>query len=112
MNIQIFGVKKCFDTQKAERYFKERKIPYQYVDLRKKGLSQGELASVERAVGIDNLINIQCPAYTRLNLNRIGSKSVRLEILLNHPELYITPIVRNGKSATAGFQPDIWNSWK
>ncbi|MDD2587034.1 MAG: ArsC family transcriptional regulator, partial [Syntrophomonadaceae bacterium] len=57
MNIQIFGVKKCFDTQKAERYFKERKIKYQYIDLKEKALSKGELNSVKASVGLDNLIN-------------------------------------------------------
>lgn len=47
MNIQIFGTDKCFDTQKAERYFKERKIKLQYVDLHKYGLSKGEFESVK-----------------------------------------------------------------
>lgn len=112
MNIQIFGVKKCFDTQKAERFFKERNIKYQFVDLTQKGLSKGELASVEKAVGLNNLINSKAKAYTRLNLDRIGSSSMRAEIVLNHPELYKTPIVRNGKQATVGYQPDIWISWE
>lgn len=111
MNIQIFGVKKCFDSQKTERYFKERNIKYQYIDLNLKGLSKGELESVKTSVGLDNLINQEAKDYNRLNLNRIGSTSMRQEILLNHPRLYKTPIVRNGKSATVGYQPEIWKEW-
>lgn len=112
MNIQIFGVKKCFDTQKAERYFKERKIKYQYVDLNQKGLSKGELASVEKTVGLNNLIDSKSKAYSRLNMDRIGSSTMRAEVLLNHPELYKTPIVRNGRQATVGYQPDVWGTWE
>lgn len=112
MNIQIFGVKKCFDTQKAERYFKERNIKYQFIDLTQKGLSKGELDSVKAAVGLNNLINIKSKSYNQLNLNRIGGSSMREEILLNNPELYLTPIVRNGRRATVGYQPEIWNQWE
>ena len=58
MNIQIFGKSKSFDTRKAERYFKERRIPYQSVDLNRYGLSGREFDSVVKAVGgIDNLID-------------------------------------------------------
>ena len=58
MNIQIFGKTKCFDTKKAERWFKERRIKYQSVDLMRFGLSGKEFDSVLRAVGgIDNLID-------------------------------------------------------
>lgn len=112
MNIQIFGIKKCFDTQKAERYFKERNIKYQFIDLNQKGLSKGELDSVKTAVGLNNLIDLKSKSYNRLNLNRIGGSSMREEILLNNPELYLTPIVRNGRHATVGYQPEIWNQWE
>jgi len=112
MNIQIFGVKKCFDTQKTERYFKERNIKYQYIDLNQKGLSKGELESVKASVGLNSLINQKAKDYNKLNLNRIGNTSMREEILLNHPMLYKTPIVRNGKLATVGYQPDVWKEWE
>lgn len=112
MNIQIFGVKGCFDTQKAERYFKERNIKYQYIDLNQKGLSKGELESVMKAVGLDNLINQKSKEYTKLNLNKIGNTGIREEILLNHPKLYNTPIVRNGRLATVGYQPETWKQWQ
>jgi arsenate reductase len=112
MNIQIFGVKKCFDTQKAERYFKERRIKYQYIDLLLFGLSKGELESVSKAVGINDLINSDIKEFKTLNLNMIGSPSMRAEILLNNPKLYITPIVRNGKLATVGYKPEEWSKWE
>lgn len=112
MNIQIFGTKKCFDTKKAQRYFKERGIKHQFIDLKEKGLSKGELQNVKAAVGLANLFNIQAKEYGGLNLDRITGADLREEILLNNPCLYKTPIVRNGKLATIGFQPDIWKSWE
>lgn len=112
MNIQIYGFKKCFDTQKAERYFKERKIKYQYIDLAKYGLSKGELASVVKAVGLNNLFNSDVKEYKILNLHIIGTPSMREEILYKNPKLYKTPIIRNGKLATVGNQPEVWNGWE
>lgn len=112
MNIQIFGVKKCFDTKKAERYFKERRIKYQLIDLSLKGLSKGELQSVKTAVGLNNLMNTAAKEYKRLNLDRIGGATLREEILLNNPSLYKTPIIRNGKQATVGYEPEIWKTWE
>lgn len=112
MNIQIYGVKKCFDTQKAERYFKERKIKYQYVDLARYGLSKGEFESVKASVGLNNLINCEAKEYKVLNLQFIRTPSMREEILFKNPKLYKTPIVRNGRQATVGYQSDIWNGWE
>ncbi|MCX8130578.1 MAG: ArsC family transcriptional regulator [Clostridia bacterium] len=111
MNIQIFGAKKCFDTQKAERYFKERKIKYQYVDIHKYGLSKGEFESVKAAVGLKDLIDTGAKEYKTLNMQNLGMGSVAAETLFKNPRLYKTPIVRNGKLATAGFHPDIWKVW-
>lgn len=112
MNIQIYGIAKCHDTKKAERYFKERNIKYQYIDLYKYGLSKGEFASVKAAVGLNNLINQKSKDYTRLNLQHIKGSGVREEILFKNPSLYISPIVRNGKLATVGYQPEIWKEWE
>lgn len=112
MNIQIFGVKRCFDTKKAERYFKERRIKYQFIDLASKGLSKGELQSVRNAVGLEKLIDGQAKEYKKLNMDRIIGSSAREEILLNNPILYKTPIVRNGKLATIGYEPEVWKSWE
>ena len=58
MNIQIFGTNKCFDTKKAMRYFKERNIKYQFVDMKEKGLSKGEYNSIKQAVGgLEKMLN-------------------------------------------------------
>ncbi len=111
MNIQIFGTKKCQDTRKGERYFKERKINYQFIDLTIKGLSKGELQSVLRFVDIKSLIDTQSKDYQRLNLQYIVHN--RESILLEHPSLFKTPIVRNGTAAaTIGYCPEIWKEWK
>lgn len=112
VNIQIFGIKKCFDTKKAERYFKERNIKYQFIDLDLKGLSKGELQSVSAAVGLNNLINTKSKEYKTLNVEHIRNSSVKEELLLKNPKLYRTPIVRNGKQATVGYEPDIWKEWE
>lgn len=112
MNIQIFGIKKCFDTQKAERYFKERNIKYQYIDLAKYGLSKGVFASVKAAVGLKALINSKVKEYKALNMQRLGTGSVAEEILFKNPKLYQSPIVRNGKLATVGYCPDVWKDWE
>lgn len=112
MNIQVFGIRKCFDTKKAERYFKERKIKYQFIDLNLKGLSKGELQSVSKAVGLEKLIAKESKEYQRLHMDRIVSGSAREELLLNNPTLYRTPIVRNGKLATVGYAPEVWKSWE
>jgi len=111
MNIQIFGKSKCFDTKKAERYFKERGIKFQKIDLLDKGLSKGELNSVAAALGLNALFDMESPLYKELNLDRIGGHELRAEILLNHPKLFKTPIVRNGKQATLGYCPEIWKTW-
>ncbi len=112
MNIQIFGAKKCFDTQKAERYFKERKIKYQLVDIALKGLSKGELQSVATAVGLNELINTSAKEYKVSNLENIRNAATKEEILLSNPKLYKTPIVRNGRQATVGYKPEVWSEWE
>ncbi len=111
INIQIFGTKKCFDTKKAERFFKERNIKFQFIDLNIKGPSKGELENIKRAVGLRNLINSGCKDYIKLNLDKIRSEEMKMGILLENPKLYKTPIVRNGKNATVGYCTDIWEEW-
>ncbi|HEX3026269.1 MAG TPA: ArsC/Spx/MgsR family protein [Clostridia bacterium] len=112
MQLQIFGRRKCFDTRKAERYFKERGIKFQSVDIDRYGLSKGELSSVKNAVGIDHLIDRDGKEYERLNLKYITTGQTKEELLLNNPKLFVTPIVRNGKQATVGFRPEVWKSWE
>lgn len=108
-NIQIFGTNKCQDTRAAQRFFKERRITFQFIDLNEKGLSQGELNSVKQAVGLENLLDTEGKEYQKQNL-----KYMRYDIeqvLLENPKLFKTPIVRNGRLATLGYQPDIWKKW-
>jgi arsenate reductase (glutaredoxin) len=110
MNIQIFGTVKCQDTRKAQRYFKERGIPFQFVSLAERGLSKGELQSVRSAVGIDNLMDKEGKEYGRRNLKYL-THNVEEE-LLNNPLLFKTPIVRNGNRATVGYMPKVWSEWE
>ena len=113
MNIQIFGSKKSFDSKKAERYFKERRIKYQYIDMKEKGLSKGELASVAQAVGgLDALIDPDCKDRQLVTLIRYLAADQRMEKVLENQQVLRTPIVRNGKQATVGYQPDIWKGWE
>ena len=94
MNIQIFGTSKCFDSKKAMRYFKERGIKYQWIDMKEKGLSKGEYTRVKQAVGgLDAMLNQKCK-------------------VLENQQVLKTPIVRNGALATVGYQPDVWKGWK
>ena len=109
MNVQIFGVKKCRDTQKAERYFKERRIPYHFVDFNERGLSKGEMEKIKKAVGTDALLNRESKEYAKLNMQYIVHN--REEMMLQHPLLIRTPIVRNGMQATVGYAPEIWREW-
>lgn len=112
MNIQIFGTKKCNDTKKAERFFKERRIKYQFIDLKEKALSKGELQSVKKSVGLEALINKNSKDYKKLNMDKIRGAETREDMLLKNPSLYVTPIVRNGKEATVGNVPEVWKIWE
>ena len=113
MNIQIFGTKKCFDTKKAERYFKERRIPFQRIDLAEKGMSRGELQNVCRAVGgLEALLDEKCRDQDTLSLVRYLTADAKLDKVLENQQILKTPIVRNGKAATVGFAPDVWKTWE
>lgn len=111
MNIQIFGTKKCFDTKKADRFFKERKIQFQFIDLNEKPMSKGELNSVLHSVNINELLNNKSKDYTKLNFNNIRSAEIKAELLLKNQKVMNTPIVRNGKEATVGYNLEVWNKW-
>ena len=113
MNIQIFGKGKCFDTKKAERYFKERRIKYQYVDLLRFGLSGKEFDSVLRAVGgIDNLIDWDSKSQEVTLMKYMEDKVAKEDKVFDDPSLMKTPIVRNGKQATVGYCPEVWAAWE
>ena len=113
MNIQIFGVSKCFDTKKAERYFKERRIKYQFIDLKRYGFSGKEFDSVLRGVGgIDKLINWE-GKHPDIDLMRyMDDKIAKEDKVFDNPDLMRTPVVRNGKLATVGYCPEVWALWE
>ena len=110
MNIQIFGKSKCFDTKKAERYFKERRIKFQSVDLLRYGISPREFDSVRRAVGLENMIDEKARGAELIRY--LARDEDKIDKLLEDPSLLKTPIVRNGKAATVGYCPDVWKTWE
>ena len=110
MNIQIFGKNKCFDTKKAERWFKERRIKVQYIDLPRYGMSRGELQSVRQAVGLEALLDESAPGAEIVRY--LARDADKLEKLFENPRLIKTPIVRNGKQATVGYCPEVWGKWE
>ena len=113
MNIQIFGKSKCFDTKKAERWFKERRVKFQSIDLVKYGMSGKEFDSVLRAVGgVDNLIDWNSKSQEVTNMKYMDDKTAKEDKVFDDPSLMRTPIVRNGKQATVGYCPDIWAQWE
>ena len=113
MNIQIFGKKKNFDSKKAERYFKERGIKYQFIDMKEKGLSKGEFQSVCKAIGgYNKLIDTDCKDKDLLALITYIAEEDKAEKILENQSIIKVPVVRNGKQATVGYQPEIWKSWK
>ena len=112
MNIQIFGTKKCNETKKTERFFKERGIKYQFVDMKKKGMSKGEFNSVAQANGgLDHMINWEGKDQNLLALIKYIANEDKLEKVLETPQIIKTPVVRNGKQSTLGYQPDVWEKW-
>lgn len=113
MNIQIFGTKKCNDTKKAQRFFKERGIKFQFIDMRDKGMSRGEFSSVAQANGgMENMLDPDCKDQDTLALIKYLADDYKLEKILDNPQVIRTPVVRNGKQSTIGYQPDVWKKWE
>ncbi|MFV0516369.1 MAG: arsenate reductase family protein [Aminipila sp.] len=113
MNIQIYGTTKCFDTKKAQRYFKERGVKCQFIDMKEKGMSKGEYNSVKQAVGgLEHMVNQNCKDKDALALIKYIADDNKDEKVLENQQVLLTPIVRNGKQATVGYKPEIWKDWK
>lgn len=113
MNIQIFGTKKCNDTKKAQRFFKERGIKFQFIDMKEKGMSNGEFNSVAQVNGgLDNMINWDGKDKDLLALIKYISDEDKLDKVLENPQVIKTPVVRNGRQSTIGYRPDVWKTWK
>ena len=111
MNIQIFGTKKSFDTKKAQRWFKERRIKFQFIDLREKEMSKGELRSVAQAAGgIDSLVNPK--DEETVTLIQHLAEGQRFDKLLENQQVLVEPVVRNGRAATVGYKPEVWETWE
>jgi len=107
--IQIFGTRKSNDTRKAIRFFKERRVPFQFIDLSVKAMSRGELESVARSVPLETLLDREGAEFARLGLAYLEFDAV--EALLEHPLLLRMPVVRDKNRATAGPAEDRWNAW-
>lgn len=113
MNIQIFGTKKCFDTKKAQRYFKERGICFQMIDLKEKEMSRGEFDNVCRALGgWQQLVDPNAKDKQTLALLEALVDWQQEDKLFENQQLFRTPVVRNGRQATVGYQPQVWQSWE
>ena len=110
MNIQIFGRNKCFDTKKAERWFKERRIKVQSIDMVRYGMSRGEFNSVLQCVGLEALTDPKSEGAEVLSY--LAYVQDRADKLYENQQWIRTPVVRNGKKATVGFCPDVWKEWE
>jgi arsenate reductase-like glutaredoxin family protein len=118
--IQIFGTNKSFDTKAAQRFFKERRIDFQFVDLKEKEMSPGEFDSVVtalareaglRADAIDLLIDNKAKDYASIAYLDDSEKESKL--FENQAKLMKQPVCRNGKTAaTVGLQQKVWESWQ
>ena len=112
MTIQIFGTKKSSDARKAERWFKERRVKFQQIDLREKPMSRGELRSVLQAAGgFEAVLDENCRDQDALALVKYIAPAQREEALLERPQVLRLPIVRNGKKAAVGYCPDVYAAW-
>ena len=112
MNIQIFGTKKDSDSRKAERYFKERNISFQFTDMKVKGMSRGEFDSVCHAVGgLANLIDRNCKDQDLIALINYIADDQKADKVFENQKVIKLPIVRNGRQATVGYVPEVWKVW-
>lgn len=109
--IQIYFLKRNFDTQKAERFFRERGVPVQLVDLSRARLGRRELESVRQRVGMDALIDTESRAWKECPARFSPDEGARLDALSQRPQCLRLPIVRDGKRATVGYRPEEWLTW-
>ena len=113
MNIQIFGTRKCNDTKKAERFFKERGIKYQFIDMKEKGMSKGEFTAVAQTNGgLEAMLDPDCKDTDTLALIKYLAPEDKLDKILENQQVIKTPVVRNGRLATLGYRPEVWKEWK
>jgi len=111
MNIQIYVNKKNPDVLKAERFFKERRIPYQLVDIKKHKLGHRELQLFAGAVGAKALVDRTGQKALEKPVAHMTTESLILEELTNDPSALVSPIVRNGSQVTVGAEETVWVQW-
>ena len=111
MNIQIYISKKNFDVQKAERFFKERRVPYQLVDLMRHPLGARELQLFAKALTAKALVDREDKKVKEHPVCYAPNDEVILAELLQKPSLMRSPIVRNGTKVTLGAAEETWASW-
>ena len=98
---------------RKKRCVKERNIKYQFVDMKEKGLSKGEYNSIKQAVGgLEKMLNPKCKDKDALAMIQYIADEDKDEKVLENQKVLLTPIVRNGKQATVGYQPEVWKEWK
>ena len=112
MNIQIYSGKKNFDVQKAERYFRERRIPFQSMDLKKHQLGEREIRLMIAGIGMENLLDREDKRVKEHPACYYNRAELLIPAIQESPWLLRTPIVRNGSRVTVGYQPDVWSTWE
>ena len=112
MEVQIFGTKKCRDTQKALRFFKERRIRIHFVDLKERAASAGELRRFEQKFGAEALLDRAGKRFRErgLHVSHLPASRI-LPLLVDDPTLLVTPLVRNGNQLTVGAAEEVWREW-
>lgn len=111
MNIQIYYTKRNFDVQKAERFFKERRVSFQLVDMAKNRPGKREMELFTRVFGVKNIINSADPKVRESTICYMSDEALIIEELMEKPQLMKSPIVRNGQKATLGADEKKWQEW-
>ncbi len=111
MSIQMYVSKKNFDVQKAERFFKERRVQIQVMDLKKHRLGEREVQAMSRAGGLSALIDREDKRVKEHPACYYDRDSLLMAAVLENPWLLKSPIVRCGTQVTVGYQPETWTQW-
>lgn len=106
MIVQVFGISSCQTTRKAQRFFKERRVEFQFRDLALKGLAPRELDDLLKHQDLDDLVDKESRAYTERGLAYLVS-DLRTEILDN-PLILKRPLIRSGAGWSVGDRPEDW----
>ena len=106
-NIQVFGVQKSSATRAAVRFFKERRVAIQMVDLHKKAIAPGEIKRFVERFGWDSLLDTEGKAYIEGGLKYLKLTEAELmQRIEREPLLLRLPLVRAGKLVSIGKDED------